>query len=56
MVEKAINEGYTHVVDADIKEYFDNIPYDKLMAQIKSIIANIAILELIESWFKQDTI
>jgi RNA-directed DNA polymerase len=54
MVEKAINEGYTHVVDADIKGYFDNIPHDKLMAQMERSIADGAVLELIESWLKQD--
>jgi retron-type reverse transcriptase len=32
MVEKAINEGYSNVVDADTKGYFDNIPHNMLMA------------------------
>jgi RNA-directed DNA polymerase len=54
MVEKATSEGYTHVVDADIKGYFDNIPHDKLMAQMERTIAYGAILELIESWLNHD--
>jgi RNA-directed DNA polymerase len=54
MVEKAINEGYTNVVDADIKGYFDNIPHDKLMAQMERTIAYGAILKLIELWLNQD--
>jgi RNA-directed DNA polymerase len=54
MVEKAINEGYIHVADADIKEYFNNMPHDKLMAQMERTIADGAILELTKLWLKQD--
>jgi RNA-directed DNA polymerase len=53
-VERLLNAGFTHVVDADIKAYFDNIPHEPLMADIGSYIADGRVLELIRSFLKQD--
>jgi RNA-directed DNA polymerase len=53
-VEKLLYAGYTHVVDADIRAYFDNIPHGPLMADIGHYIADGRVLELIESFLKQD--
>jgi RNA-directed DNA polymerase len=53
-VEKNLKEGYTHVVDADIKGYFDNIPHDKLMDRVKGSIADGKVLALLDSWLNQD--
>ena len=33
-VDRLIKEGYTHVVDADLKSYFDTIPHEALMARV----------------------
>ena len=53
-VERLLRAGYTHVVDADIKAYFDNIPHGPLMADIGRHIADGRVLELIGSFLKQD--
>ncbi|HTY23488.1 MAG TPA: group II intron reverse transcriptase/maturase [Desulfomonilaceae bacterium] len=53
-VERLLHNGYTHVVDADIKAYFDNIPHDPLMADIGRYIADGRILELIGAFLKQE--
>ncbi len=53
-VERLLRAGYTHVVDADIKAYFDNIPHGPLMADIGRYIADGRVLELIQSFLKQD--
>jgi len=55
-VEKLLRAGYTHVVDADIKAYFDNIPHEQLMADIGQYIADGRVLELIGSFLKQDVL
>jgi RNA-directed DNA polymerase len=43
-----LKEGYTYVVDADIKGFFDNIPHKLIMAEVASEIADGNILQLIE--------
>lgn len=53
-VDGWLKAGYTHVVDADLKAYFDSIPHDKLMERVESRISDGRVLELIESWLKQD--
>lgn len=53
-VERLLHAGYTHVVDADIRAYFDNIPHGPLMADIGRYIGDGRVLDLIESFLKQD--
>lgn len=55
-VERLLHIGYTHVVDADIKAYFDNIPHDPLMADIGRYIADGRVIELIGAFLKQDVL
>ena len=39
-VDRLLKAGYTHVLDADLKSYFDTIPHDQLMAQIGESISD----------------
>ena len=52
-VESLLAEGYTHVVDADLKSYFDTIPHAALLARVKAKVVDGRILELVESFLKQ---
>jgi len=52
-VEQLLQAGYTWVVDADIQGYFDNIPHQLLMDQIKEKIADSRLLLLIEAYLNQ---
>lgn len=45
-------EGYTHVVDADIKGFFDNIPHKVIMKAVAAEIADGNILGLIEKFLR----
>jgi RNA-directed DNA polymerase len=53
-VDRLIREGHTHVVDADLKGYFDSIPHDRLMALVAGSISDGRVLSLIELFLKQD--
>ncbi len=45
-VGRLLHSGYTHVVDIDIKGYFDAIPHAPLMQLVKEHIADGRVLEL----------
>ncbi len=51
-VDQLLQAGYTHVVDADLKGYFDSIPHDRLMDRLKEKIADGQVLSLIEKFLK----
>lgn len=53
MVNSLLRAGYTWVVDADIKSYFDMIPHERLMECLREKIADGRVLALIESYLKQ---
>jgi RNA-directed DNA polymerase len=55
-VEELLRAGNTHVVDVDIKGYFDTIPHDRLMALVRERIADGRVLGLIEGFLKQGVI
>lgn len=53
-VNGLLKEGYTWVVDADLKSYFDTIPHAQLLELIKEKISDGRVLSLIESYLEQD--
>jgi RNA-directed DNA polymerase len=53
-VDRLLKQGYTHVVDADLKSYFDTIPHDKLMALVEGSISDGRVLALIDSFLRQE--
>jgi RNA-directed DNA polymerase len=53
-VDQNLKAGYTHVVDADLKSYFDSIPHDRLMSRAEERISDGRVLELIRAYLKQD--
>jgi len=52
-VEGLMRRGYTWVIDADLKSYFETIPHDRLMTEVKGRIADSRVLDLIEGFLKQ---
>lgn len=52
-VEELLRAGRTHVVDVDVRGYFDSIPHDRLMALVREHIADGRVLGLIEGFLKQ---
>jgi RNA-directed DNA polymerase len=52
-VDQLLKEGYTYIVDADLKSYFDTIPHDRLMSLVGQKVSDGRVLSLIESFLKQ---
>ena len=53
-VDRLVQEGFSHVVDADIAKYFDEIPQDRLMALVLEKISDGRVLSLLEGFLGQE--
>lgn len=53
-VDQWLKAGHVHVVDADLKSYFDSIPHDALRQEVFARVKDGAVLKLIEGFLKQE--
>jgi len=51
-VDKLLKEGYRYVVDVDLKSYFDTIPHDQLMVEVRKYVGDSRVLALVEAFLK----
>jgi len=51
-VEALLRGGYSWIVDADMKSYFDSIPQKRLLAKVKRRVADGRIIELLEAYLR----
>jgi RNA-directed DNA polymerase len=49
-VDELLKAGFEHVVDADLKSYFDSIPHEALMHLVRRKVSDRRVLQLIESF------
>jgi len=52
-VQALLDGGYTWIVDADLKSYFDTIPKDRLMRRVEERLADGRVLALLRSYLDQ---
>jgi len=52
-VDYLLKQGYQWIVDADLKSYFDTIPFGPLLERVKEQVADGAVLTLIEAYLHQ---
>jgi RNA-directed DNA polymerase len=52
-VERLLAAGSVHVVDVDVRKYFDTIPHQGLMNEVAKRIADGRVLDLIEAYLHQ---
>jgi RNA-directed DNA polymerase len=53
-VNSLIQDGHSHIVDADLKGYFDTIPHEGLKRRVAELIADGRVLALIDAYLGQD--
>ncbi|MFC5471503.1 group II intron reverse transcriptase/maturase [Cohnella suwonensis] len=51
-IRKDLMEGYTYVIDADLKSYFDTIPHEKLIEAVREEVVDGSVLELIRRFLQ----
>jgi retron-type reverse transcriptase len=51
-IVQSLNEGYSYVVDVDLKSYFDTIDHDLLMQRVERRVGDVRVLRLIRAWLK----
>ncbi len=49
-IERFRDEGYTHVLDADLADYFGTIDHEVLLEAFRRHIADEAVVELVSQW------
>jgi RNA-directed DNA polymerase len=52
-IETLLQQGYVHVVDADLKSYFDTIPKDRLLARVREKVSDSRVLRLLTMFLDQ---
>jgi RNA-directed DNA polymerase len=52
-VDQLLKAGYTWVVDADLKSYFDTIPHEQLLGRVREKISDGRVLELLGAYLTQ---
>lgn len=52
-VAALLTQGYTWVVDADLKSYFDTIPHEPLMERVMERVADGRVLALLRAYLRQ---
>jgi RNA-directed DNA polymerase len=53
-VAELLQAGYVHVVDADLQSYYDTIPRQPLVGQVRGKVADSKVLDLLEGYLEQD--
>jgi group II intron reverse transcriptase/maturase len=51
-IVQSVNEGYSFVVDVDLKSYFDTISHELLLRLVERRVGDVQVLRLIRAWLK----
>jgi RNA-directed DNA polymerase len=53
-VDSLVQQGYRFTVDVDLKSYFDTIPHDRLLSELRKYVADSRVLDLVEKFLKAE--
>ena len=51
-VDRLVKEGYKYTVDVDLKSYFDTIPHDQLIKELRKYVADNSVIALVEKFLQ----
>jgi group II intron reverse transcriptase/maturase len=51
-IQKAVQQGYVEIIDADLSKYFDTIPHRELVKAVARRVSDGSVLRLIKSWLR----
>jgi RNA-directed DNA polymerase len=51
-IRKDLMDGYLYVIDADLKSYFDTIPHERLLDQVREEVVDGSVLVLLSNFLK----
>jgi RNA-directed DNA polymerase len=55
-VDGLLKQGYTWIVDADLKSYFDTIPHEPLMERVREKVSDGRVLDLVAAFLNQQVL
>ena len=53
-VDRLVKDGYKYTVDVDLKSYFDTIPHDRLVQELRNYVADNQLIGLVEKFLHAD--
>jgi RNA-directed DNA polymerase len=53
-VEQLLKAGYTAVVDADLRSYFDTIPHEQMIEQVEEKVSDGRVITMLKAYLKQE--
>jgi RNA-directed DNA polymerase len=55
-VDRLVKAGYKYTVDVDLKSYFDTIPHDRLVQELRKHVADNSVIGLVEKFLQAEVL
>ncbi len=55
-VDRFVKAGYKYMVDVDLKSYFDTIPQDRLVQELRKYVADNSVIGLVEKFLQAEVL
>ncbi len=55
-VNSLLKDGYKYTVDVDLKSYFDTIPHDRLVRELRKYVADNSVIGLVEKFLQAEVL
>lgn len=53
-VDRLVKAGYKYTLDVDLKSYFDTIPHDRLLRELRKYVADNSVIGLVEKYLQAE--